>query len=88
MYYEINVAKNGSHYFATAQRSITNRAKCIELIQDLMERFPDSEGFRLSVSYHPEVSSSLTLFESDDIVTIACHLETLENNLFEKRKRV
>lgn len=59
MYYEINVSKETkdgySHYFATAPRSITNKAQLILVAKDFSERFPAPE-FNISVRYVPEVS--------------------------------
>jgi len=60
MYYEINVAKNGKHYFATAKRSLTNERDAKALWADLKQRFPESEGFVLSVSYRQRVGEYVT----------------------------
>ena len=51
MYYEINIAKNGRHYFATASRSLTDERAAKAVWADLKKRFPEDEGFELSVSY-------------------------------------
>lgn len=50
MHYEINVAKNGLHLFATAERSLTNKADLREVFAKLKDAFPESEGYALSVS--------------------------------------
>jgi hypothetical protein len=50
MWYEINVTKNGKHYFATNERSITTIDKAVE-IRDLLKRaMPEEEGFSFSIT--------------------------------------
>ena len=53
MYYEINVSKNGRHYFVTHERSLTDQGKAAELFTDFCVRFPKREGFEISVTYYP-----------------------------------
>lgn len=48
--FEINVSLNGRHYFATSERSIRDSKQCIEIKTELERRFPESEGFKVSVS--------------------------------------
>lgn len=50
MYYEINIALNNKHFFATAERSITNEIKLKEVYNVLKEKFPESEGYTISVT--------------------------------------
>lgn len=50
MHYEINVAKNGKHYFATHERSISTEEKAKELYKKLTQAFPESEGYTVSVT--------------------------------------
>lgn len=47
MAYEINVSKNGKHYFATHERSISTMEKLIELKNHFEIAFPEKEGFKL-----------------------------------------
>ena len=49
MYYEINIALNKKHFFATADRSITSESKLKEVYSVLKEKFPESEGYTISV---------------------------------------
>lgn len=54
-YYEINVSQNGRHYFATAPRSFQygefgSKAMVI-IAQDFKKRFPESEGFEVTVTF-------------------------------------
>ena len=52
MYYEINVSKNGKHFFATAKRSITDKDR-LKVVHDIfVEKFPKSEGYELSIYYY------------------------------------
>ena len=50
-YFEFNVAFEGRHYFATASRSFPNtqKDKAMRFYKDLCERFPESEGFSVTV---------------------------------------
>ena len=54
MYYEINVAKLNpdtgryEHYFATAERSITNMFKLEKIVNDFKIKFPTIEGFEIT----------------------------------------
>lgn len=50
MYYEINVALNGQHFFATDKRSITNKATMEKVYKVLKEKFPLAEGYDIIVS--------------------------------------
>lgn len=50
MYYEINVAKDGYHFFATAERSITNWKQAKEMYNLFKEKFPESEGYHISMT--------------------------------------
>ncbi|EHQ27044.1 hypothetical protein Mucpa_2936 [Mucilaginibacter paludis DSM 18603] len=54
MSYEINVALNGSHFFATHDRSINDTTKLIKVFKVMDEKFPASEGYELSVCYYPK----------------------------------
>ena len=49
MGYEINVSKNGVHYFATADRSIGyDLKKCTEIYSRLMMVFPKNAGYKIT----------------------------------------
>lgn len=50
MYYEINVSKNGKHYFATAERSLRDEDEARAAYFDFCERFPSSDGFSITVT--------------------------------------
>jgi hypothetical protein len=50
MYYEINVPKNGRHFFATDKRSITNKQALKEVYKIFKDKFPTEEGYDMLVS--------------------------------------
>ena len=50
MYYEINVSKNGKHFFATDKRSITTKYALKEVYKVLKEKFPKEDGYDMLVS--------------------------------------
>jgi len=50
MHYEINVSKNGSHLFATAERSLTTETSLKVVHEKLTEAFPEDEGYNISVT--------------------------------------
>ena len=59
MYYEINVSKDGSHFFATSKRSLSTSQKTKELTKLFLEKFPEEEGYKISVSFNPERSNMI-----------------------------
>lgn len=52
MYYEINVALNGQHFFATDKRSITNKIALKVVYNILKQKFPIEEGYEIKVTYY------------------------------------
>ena len=50
MSYEINISKNGKHYFATAERSLTALGGATKLYNELKEFYPESQGFKISLT--------------------------------------
>jgi hypothetical protein len=50
MWYEINVSKDGKHYFATHERSITTIDKAVEIRDRLKAAMPEEEGFEYSIT--------------------------------------
>lgn len=61
MYYEINVSKDGRHFFATAKRSITSKEELKIKLQVIMEKFPEDEGYTVMVFYYPESGSTISV---------------------------
>jgi len=56
MYYEINVALNGKHLFATHERSISFADKAKQVLGIFRDKFKADEGYEISISYHPEIN--------------------------------
>lgn len=51
MYYEINVSLNGQHFFATAERSITEEAKAKLVLGIFRNVFPETAGYKISCTF-------------------------------------
>jgi hypothetical protein len=61
MYYEINVALKGRHFFATAERSITCEDDLKTVYKALAERFKEEDGFKLSVTKWSKTGQSVDM---------------------------
>lgn len=61
MNYEINVSRNGSHYFATADRSISDQSKAKRVVDHFRELFPETEGYKITVRRLSLVYQSMEL---------------------------
>lgn len=48
--FEINVARNGKHFFATHERSLRTLSDAENVYEELCKRFPEDEGFLVTVS--------------------------------------
>lgn len=51
MYYEINVALNGRHFFATHQRSLHTESEMKKCLEIFVEKFPESEGYNITIEH-------------------------------------
>src|SRR5882724_11547927 len=49
-HFEINVALNGHHLFATAERSCTTTAQAEKVYAEIVKRFPSTPGFKFQIS--------------------------------------
>ena len=54
MYYDVNISLNGRHFFATADRSITDREKLRQVLPVLVRSFPRTSGYEISVTQRIE----------------------------------
>ena len=63
MYYEINVALDGKHFFATAKRSINNKNKLEEVYKVFKEKFPKEEGYSISITYYETIGRQINMEE-------------------------
>ena len=61
MYYEINVALNGQHFFATDKRSITNKIALKVVYKILKEKFPIEEGYDIMVTQYDTVGKFIDM---------------------------
>jgi hypothetical protein len=61
MVYEINIAKNGQHYFATHERSISTIEKATEIHEKLSKVFPESEGYKLSLTKWEKIGKEIKI---------------------------
>jgi hypothetical protein len=50
MWYEINVSKDGKHYFSTDKRSITTVARALDVRERLKMAMPEEEGFEYTIT--------------------------------------
>jgi hypothetical protein len=50
MNYEINVSRNGRHYFSTAPRSLDNHAQCMQMVEHFQCVFPVEQGYKITAT--------------------------------------
>lgn len=55
MYYEINVAKDGKHYFATAERSLHTLDSAQALAAEFATLYPVIRGFVITITRYETV---------------------------------
>ncbi len=65
MYYEINVSLNGRHFFATAKRSITSQSDLKKVYPAIKAKFPEEEGYKLTVMEYPQIARGIDTSELD-----------------------
>lgn len=61
MYYEICVSLNGRHLFATAERSITDIHKAETVYKLFKEKFPETDGYKITVSKWDKVGEYIKM---------------------------
>lgn len=66
--YEINVSLNGKHLFATHERSLQFSDKTIELTKLFYIKFPESEGYKLTISHYKTIGHTMSVDNNTDIV--------------------
>lgn len=64
MHYEINVAKDGLHYFATHDRSLRDEEHAKGVYEMFKKVFPQGKGFEVTVHF-VTISSRQVSFEGD-----------------------
>jgi len=50
-HFSICVSHRGKHWFATAPHSLTEKTKAYEMLLELQTRFPEDQGFRVTMTY-------------------------------------
>jgi len=60
MWYEINVSKDGQHYFATHERSITTIDRAVEIRDRLKLAMPEEEGFEYTITQWQKTGIKVT----------------------------
>jgi hypothetical protein len=60
MYFEINVARNGKHFFATAEQSCTTREEALEVYSEFKKKFPSEEGYKLDITQWDTIGRYMT----------------------------
>lgn len=63
MNYEINISKNGIHFFATHERSVSSSKKLKEIYPILKEKFPEEEGYLISVTKYERIGKVILMEE-------------------------
>lgn len=53
-YYEITVSRKCTHLFSTAPHSATTLQYAARILEEIQTRFPASEGFDVTITYHSE----------------------------------
>ncbi len=68
MNYEINVGLHGRHFFATNARSLRGiyKEQAIEMARTMAAKFPESEGFCVTMSVSTSSSQSVDFAEWED----------------------
>lgn len=61
MYFEINVSLNGQHFFATAERSVTDRAKLAVVLDAMTRAFPAWKGYEVSATEWNNIGERLNV---------------------------
>ena len=63
MYYEINVSLCDRHLFATHERSITSKYDLDRVYKIFKEKFPESEGYKITVTYWQKTGKHINMEE-------------------------
>ena len=59
--YEINVSKDGKHFFATHERSLgLSKRHTKEVYDKLVEAFPANEGYKIEISYWQKLGETIS----------------------------
>lgn len=70
MWYEINVAKNGRHFFATHERSIKAKDELIEVLKEFKRAFREEDGYKITVTKWETKGYGFDEKETNDILSL------------------
>lgn len=59
MTYEINVSKNGAHYFATHERSLMTLKDAMQLATHFSTVFPEDEGYKVTLKKYETIGREI-----------------------------
>jgi hypothetical protein len=59
-HYSINVSRNKHHFFATRPESLTTKNTAADVFDELSHRFPEREGFLVTITYWQGIGSDVT----------------------------
>jgi hypothetical protein len=65
MAYEINVSLNGSHYFATHERSLRDSEKAVAMAQHFQKLFPASAGYEVTLAHYTHAGTVVAIPKGD-----------------------
>ena len=68
MNYCINVARNGHHFFATAEHSILTKQGLKIALEVFMAKFPESEGYAISATLERHTGTPIDLANIDESI--------------------
>lgn len=71
MYYDINISLGGKHFFATAERSVTDSYDLSRVLPVLRAKFPEAEGYCISVTRKEDHGLQLGDKALDDLIECA-----------------
>ena len=63
MNYEINVALNGKHFFATAERSIRDEHHAAVVLVLFQEKFPTADGYSITCTRWDKVGTPMSAID-------------------------
>lgn len=63
MWFEINVAFHGDHFFATHERSLPGLATAEKVLKVFKEKFPESEGYEIRMTCNKHTCEEIDVNE-------------------------
>jgi len=79
MWYTINVALKGQHFFATAKHSIENEAQAKVVYATLADKFTQAEGYSLSVTRLETIGQPVEFTQAQPVQPVKPSYEVKEH---------